>query len=350
MGFRNPITSLVDPVARAAAADAQASANNALAVASSRNHVFVQTSAPTTQTAALALDDLWINPANGYQMRSWDGSAWQPVAFGTAAIAAAAITTDLIAAGAIGAGQIAADAIDGKTITGATVHAGTLDTGASTSAPGVTISQGGTTGPDITTTYGQVAFRDGFSGDTDATITRRVTVNPRSNATSGAGSLTLDGGTYGGAGGPHAPILTLGVEADSGGGYVPRARINFPLGPSSGEGLTELTVASPFINFGGIYAALHVRKDASGVVHCWGLLRNNGTATVSSGNLATGVPARLVPPSGVGQVPGLAYSSSGGVARVDVNSSGALILAVGSIAAGAYLVVNFSWPGPDLTT
>jgi hypothetical protein len=77
-----------------------------------------------------ATNDVWFDSANGYQMKTWSGSAWVAVAFGTAAIAAGAITADLIAAGAIVAGKIAVGALDALTINAGALTAGVLSSGA----------------------------------------------------------------------------------------------------------------------------------------------------------------------------------------------------------------------------
>ncbi|HEY2298433.1 MAG TPA: hypothetical protein VGH43_11940, partial [Jatrophihabitans sp.] len=85
-------------------------------------HVTVSTTAP----ASPAVDDIWLDAANGNTLKQWDGTTWQAYQFGTAAIAAGSITSDLIAADAIIAGQIATGALDAYSINAASLSAATM--------------------------------------------------------------------------------------------------------------------------------------------------------------------------------------------------------------------------------
>jgi hypothetical protein len=244
MGFRNPITTAVDTVARAAAsqaqttaaaanataAAAQAAADNSLQVASARNHIFVQSNQPVTST----LDDLWINPANGNQVKSWDGSAWQPAVYGTQAIAAGAITTDLLAAGAVAAGKIAADAIDGKTITGAIFQS-------AASGQRVVLRQ--------SSTIGQLLMYAGLSGENPASL--KTVVDSSSPATRKI--VTLNGGTDGT--GTQSAVLSFYVQDAPAGGQQSVASLDadvFYLNNAllDDTGWQDITIASTFAGNG----------------------------------------------------------------------------------------------------
>lgn len=220
MTFRIPLSSFVDQTARDAAAAAQTTANNALQVAGARNHVFVQSTEPTTDTAALTLDDLWIDPSNGNRISSWDGSAWQPVALGTDAFAAGSITTDLLAAGAVAAGNLAADAINGRTITGGRYYTAPTTTGA-----GVSMFQGTDTANHP---KGKIIFADGRIGigppGTDqpgAALTFVLSYDAAGNPV--GSTFALAGDSISGA---TAPELDLNVESDGAGGYVGVTRLS----------------------------------------------------------------------------------------------------------------------------
>lgn len=225
MAYKNPVKYAVDQTARDSAAaaqtaanTAQSTANNALSVASARNHVFVQSTAPTTGTAALTLDDLWIDPGNGNRISSWDGAAWQPVALGTAAFAAESITTDLLAAGAVAAGNLAADAINGRTITG-----GAFYTAPTTSGAGVSIAEG-TDG--LGNPVGIVQFTDSQIGVPEAHPAILKMADTYTGGSITGRTFSLSGGTLaiGAPGGTAAPELDLNVEA-SGSGYAGVARL-----------------------------------------------------------------------------------------------------------------------------
>lgn len=374
--------------AQTAADNANTAAGSALSVASSRNHVLVQTTAPTTATVALTLDDLWIDPSNGNRVQSWDGSSWQPVAFGTLALAAASITADLIAAGAIGAGAIAADAIDGKTITGATFR---------TAAAGQRVqidSANGLIGYDSAgDPVTQIRTSDGALVATGATVTGEINTAAsgarvrvyEETVTSGTTTQNIGvtefddgyGGVYqvssvatlvnqgNGAVAPYGSELDIGciasnnpvnvlpgfkvvIEQAPAGGWRGAALVSVPL--ESTDRYAALTPTSPMANYGTGYLPLHVRKDAGGIVHCWGMLRNGGSTTLAGNlTLASGIPAAMRPSVVVAN--GFGYSSSGAIVRVDASNTGTLTMpAAGgdTIPAGGFLVVNLAWPGPDL--
>ena len=64
-------------------------AAGALATASTKNQTFIQGTAPT----AVTVGDLWIDTANGNQLKRWSGSAWVDVRDATIATAQSAATT-----------------------------------------------------------------------------------------------------------------------------------------------------------------------------------------------------------------------------------------------------------------
>jgi hypothetical protein len=318
MGFRNPITTLVDQTARDAAAAAQSSANNALAVASARNHVFVQSNAPTTTT----LDDLWINPANGYQIRSWDGSSWQPVAFGTAAIAAQAITADLVAAGAIGAGAIAAgaitadkltaDAINGKTITGVDVATGAAGTARvhlyeSVNAHGAPM--------------GVVELDNGRAGDTPARVTM--------DSGAGGASLTIDGGTYGGK---ALPVLKFTSD-----GFTDTASLTVPLSALQAAGISWV---SGFIaDYGAGFMPSQVRLMADGRVQLSGVVKNVNASAIAVTSVIGTLPSWAAPTSGTVI---LGLISNAGLMHVDVGTDAKLRLQT-SLPSGAWISLTSTY-------
>jgi len=168
MGFRDPITTAEDPVARQDASDALAAAN-------SRNRVYGPSSAPPTAPAGgFVTGDQWIKSltGGGVALNVWTGSAWAQQQFGAGTLAA----------GTVVAGTVAAGAIDGMTITGVTLRTGADGT------PRVRIYEGidGKGSP-----MGFLAFEDGIQGDDPGTITGEAYAI-------GGGGMSLSGGTYAG--------------------------------------------------------------------------------------------------------------------------------------------------------
>jgi hypothetical protein len=140
MGFRNPITTAVDPTARSAAAAAQTAANNAQASANSastaastaqstangKNTIFTQSTTPT----ANAVNDLWVDTGNGRRLSAWNGSAWAVQQFGNLAISPGTlVASDVLASGTITAAQIAAGTITATQIASGTITAGLIAAG-----------------------------------------------------------------------------------------------------------------------------------------------------------------------------------------------------------------------------
>jgi len=184
MGFRNPITTAIDPTARQAAANAQATAD-------SKAHIFLPSSLPPTAPAGgFVTGDQWpqILKTGGIQLNLWDGSAkqWKAQQFGAGTLVA----------GAVVAGTLAADAIDGMTITGVTVR-----TGASGTARAVIYE--GTDGKG--NPMGVIQLEDGISGDTPVQIYAGA-------FSGGGGGVTISGGAYTGAASKAAAKLVLQTD------------------------------------------------------------------------------------------------------------------------------------------
>lgn len=118
------------------AEQAIANASNALTTANGKNKVFHQITAPTS---GMAIDDIWFDTDDGYQMYRYSGTKWVVEQFGESAIADASIGNAKIKdasiddakistldAGKITTGTIAADRIGANTITGDKIAAKTI--------------------------------------------------------------------------------------------------------------------------------------------------------------------------------------------------------------------------------
>lgn len=85
---------------------------NALSTTIGTTRVTFDTVAPTSP----AVDDLWYDATNGYQLNQWDGAQWVPYQFGANSLSvdalnaktiiAAALVAGVVSAGSIGASQI----------------------------------------------------------------------------------------------------------------------------------------------------------------------------------------------------------------------------------------------------
>jgi hypothetical protein len=112
--------------------------STAQTTANGKNTAFYTSSTPT----ATAVNDLWFNTANGYQLSVWNGTSWVVSKFGNLAVQnldAATITTGSLAAARIAAGTITATMIAANTITASQIAAGTI-TGTQIAATTITAS------------------------------------------------------------------------------------------------------------------------------------------------------------------------------------------------------------------
>jgi hypothetical protein len=232
MGFRNPVTSAVDPDARASAAAAMAAANSAQTAANS-----AQTAANNATALASAITSTQITPG--------------------------AITTPALAANAVTGAKISANAIDGKTITGATIQ--TAATG-----PRIVFASGdqdtqlfysGTTGEvgPGELTVGVIADTRG-AGTSPAADAPRLYLTPPAIGNNHIGdvSLELRGPTRDGATKGYAQVVGDFIAL---GNVYMQGTVSYP-----GAGWTTITPASP-LNPGATGSAFTVRGGRCDLVY-----------------------------------------------------------------------------------
>jgi hypothetical protein len=151
----------------ASTASAQATATP---IAASGGKVSIGNTAPVSP----AVDDLWFDGSNGYELKKWSGSAWVAFQFGTNSIAAGAIVAASIAANTITAAQIAAGTITATQIAALTIAAAQITantiTASKIAAHTITVTelQSGIVVAgivDATTILGATVIADGSSGE-----------------------------------------------------------------------------------------------------------------------------------------------------------------------------------------
>lgn len=319
--------------AATAAGTAQTSANNALTAANGRNRIFTQATKPSG--TGYIKGDLWIDTANGRRLSAWDPSANSGAGdfviqqFGNSAIAPGTlIGTDVFAEGTISGALLKADAIDGKTITGATFR-----TGASGARLELTTANGlrgfaadGTTVNTQLTTDGKLTAKGATiigviqTAESGARVRIAQTTNDgafsagvveflgqegipspslRSYSTTGRGSLTLSNGNSGSvsiddidipAGGFDTTVTVtaqrarlIGTAWDP---VIGRTDVTYP----------DLTRWGPWpVTTGDSYDTAHCWKDASGTVHCSGLVYIKTAGAWGGGAVICQLPVGMRP-------------------------------------------------------
>lgn len=220
MGFRNPITTAVDPVARASAAAAQQTADSAYTEATTGI-------VPGSRLAADAIDGRTIT---GATLRT--AASGQRVQIDS--------TSGLVGYNAAGQAVTQVRTSDGVLTAAGAQITGTIDTGVGgTNVPGVKLY---TVVESTTSAYGAVEFRDGVVGDLPAQVIGKADYSQTANSATVGGGLRLVGGKYRTV---VAPELDLNVEPDGAGGYFSVARLKgAPTLDLGGAKLTNLAFGS----------------------------------------------------------------------------------------------------------
>jgi hypothetical protein len=197
---------------------------------------------------APAVNDIWINTSNGYQLNQWDGSQWNPISWtGDSVLAPGTVGSSSITVAAITAGLIAAGAINGQSITAASI---------------------GTASLTASTINGSVITSSSMVLDdqSDGTILVYAKTSTTTTYTSGSGNWPCPAGTLyaivqcrgGGASGnlaPGTPFSSAGGNAGGGGEFAEELQLAVTPGNSYpyvvGAGGAATPAGGTFNNPGG---------------------------------------------------------------------------------------------------
>lgn len=205
--------------------------------------------------------------------------------------------------------------------------AAAVDTGPA-GAPSVYLTEGNDGLGNSSSTYGIVGFRDGFN-DTDATITRRTVVNPRSQVNSGGGSVTYDSGSY--AGGKAGPKLVQSMTVDGTGAASSLTQIT---GDRLSIATTSIDVATTAITLNALFKSAGsgaggtpaVDQIANRVDMRGAIANASSPYSASAGTVNTlgSIPAALAPGAKRWWAVALLTGSGYTTALVSVDTTGAI--------------------------